>query len=62
MSLIALDSFALWKRAPSLASTAEERIFFMMEGKTSMAPLIGGDGESGTGEIVVFFGSQVRKK
>ena len=45
----ASDSFALWKRAPNLASAEEERTFFMMEEKISMVPLMGGGEGWGVG-------------
>ena len=58
---IASASFALWKRALSSASAAEERTFFMMENRMTMDPLIGG-GESGVSEIIVFFGARMKKQ
>ena len=35
-------SFALWKRAPSSTSAAEEKTLHMMDERTRMAPLMGG--------------------
>ena len=61
MVRIASAFFALWKRAPTLASAAELTTFFIIEDRTSMDPLSGGGGESGVVEIVVFFGARLRK-
>ena len=38
-------SFILWKSAPSSASAADDRMFFMMEERTWIAPFVGDRGE-----------------
>ena len=62
MTRIASASLELWKRALSLALTADESTLFTVKERTRIAPLIGGEGESGNGKIVVTFAVRLRKK
>ena len=55
-------SLTLWMRAPSSALVSDDMIFLIIKERTRIAPLMGGGGESGRGEIVVFLGGRLRKK
>ena len=53
--------FVLWKRAPSSASAAEDRTFFIIEDRTRMIPLMG-EGKVGQGRDCYVIGCVAEEK